>query len=102
MASETKPPRFVGPLVHFAQQAGLTVEASPSGSWIRFPGQRGTLYVVQDAWGDGCTLMEMATGQGRTIQHFLDPRKAVAAAIQQARARTNAGTALDSRQAQAG
>jgi hypothetical protein len=101
VVEKLKPRECVAPLVQFAQQAGLMVEASPNGSWIRFPGQRGTLYVVQDTWGDGCTLMELG-GEGRKMQHFIDPQKAVAAAIQQARIRAGVASQLGSVRVKAG
>jgi hypothetical protein len=76
-------PHNAPPLLHAARQAGLAFEASPNGSWIRLKGARGAVYVVQDAWGEGCLLMEMQGPQGRTMRHFLSPGGAVCEAARQ-------------------
>ena len=63
-------------LVRAAQGAGLPFENSPTGRWVRLAGQSGVVYVVQDAWGDGCLVMG---ADGRT-EHFLNAELAVKAA----------------------
>ena len=70
-------------LVSAAQSAGLSFEASPTGRFIRLDGAHGAVYVVQDAWGDGCLVMELGTAEGRRMRHFLNPGSAVNAAAQQ-------------------
>ncbi|MHB1417151.1 MAG: hypothetical protein ACYC1C_18045 [Chloroflexota bacterium] len=75
------PPR-TAPLVSAAQQAGLPFEASATGRWIRLSGQSGIAYIVQDAWSDGCLLMQIGEENGQ-LEHFLNPQSAVLAAAQQ-------------------
>ncbi len=70
-----------------ARSSRLPFEASPTGRWVRFDGGEASIYVIRDAWGDGCVLM-VATGDGNAqLEHFLRPQDAVAAAAQLARAR---------------
>ena len=57
-------------LVAAARGPGLPFETSPTGRFIRLSGQRGVVYVVQDAWGSGCTVMEMSSAD-RRMEHFL-------------------------------
>ncbi len=70
-----------------ARLSRLPFEASPTGRWVRFDGGEVSIYVIRDAWGDGCVLM-IATGEGNAqLEHFLRPQEAVAAAARLARGR---------------
>jgi len=74
----------LAPLVRAAQQAGLPFESSPTGRWIRLAGQQGVAYVVQDAWGEGCLLMDVDRHDGSRTEHFLKVEPAVQAAARRA------------------
>ena len=80
MWGQTQHPPESAPLVRIAKEAGLAFEASPTGRWIRLSGTAGVAYVVEDAWGDGCSLMALEGGLSRRLEHFLYPEPAVLAA----------------------
>ncbi len=68
------------PLVQAAQAAGLPFEASPTGRWIRLAGRNGVVYLVQDAWSDGCLLLHVSGEEEGRSEHFLRTEPAVMAA----------------------
>jgi hypothetical protein len=68
-------------LVHAAEAVALPFEASPSGRWVRFGAAESAVYVVRDAWGDGCSVLTAADEGARPGTHFLRPGDAVAAAV---------------------
>ncbi|MHB1004713.1 MAG: hypothetical protein ACYC3S_03605 [Chloroflexota bacterium] len=68
------------PLVQAARRSGLPFEASPIGRWVRISGSYGIVYVIQDAWGEGCLLMEIDKAENRQTEHFLSPELALVAA----------------------
>ena len=70
-------------------------EASPIGRWVRISGRDGVVYVIQDAWGEGCLLMEIDKAENRQTEHFLSPELALVAA---ARATGHAESAKSGRQ----
>ena len=82
MADYRQTQRAAAPLVFAAQEAGLPFEASPTGRYIRLTGEQGVVYVVQDPWGDGCSLLEMGRAEGRHLDHYLSCQIAVEAAAQ--------------------
>lgn len=84
MVTAVRPLETAPPLVRAAQQSGLAFESSPSGRWIRLSGPRGAVYVVQDPWGEGCSVMHVGTQRGRRATHFLNPISAVHAAVREA------------------
>lgn len=70
----------LAPLVQAARRSGLPFEASPIGRWVRISGTDGVVYVIQDAWGEGCLLMEIDRAENRQTEHFLSPELAMVAA----------------------
>lgn len=84
------------PLVQAARSRGIAFDSSPTGRWIRIAGQGGVSYVVQDAWGDGCLVLEVGGEQNGASQHFLNADLAVLAAAREA------GIRINFRQAQGG
>lgn len=70
------------PLVQAARRSGIPFEASPTGRWVRIAGQRSVVYVVQDAWGDGCLVMGFGDEEKRHVEHYLSPEMAIGAAVE--------------------
>ncbi len=67
-------------------------EASPFDRWVRLEGGGTVVYVVRDAWGDGCSLLAIS-GRMRQVTHFLHPPDAVAVATGLIRGKRPAKTA---------
>jgi len=65
-------------LLAAAKGAEMPFEASPTGRWVRFEGAGNAVYVVRDAWGEGCTVLRTGSGGGPRSEHFLQPHQAVA------------------------
>ncbi len=84
MAAYSQRSAKAAPLVQVAQAAGLPFEASPSGRWIRLAGRNGVVYVVQDAWSDGCLLLHVSGQDEGRSEHFLNVELAVVAAARHA------------------
>lgn len=76
-------------LVDVMSAMGLHGEVGRSGRWIRFPGERGTAYVVEAAWGSGYyTFFDAPAGSSAddpaargAIQIYLDPISAIEACV---------------------
>lgn len=68
------------PLTEIAHQLGLRSETSIWGRWLRFPTDRGTVYVVQAAFGHGYYMWCEAPGR-RTARLYRDPRDAIEAGL---------------------
>ncbi|MHB1132532.1 MAG: hypothetical protein ACYC4L_09120 [Chloroflexota bacterium] len=83
MVNPIKGPRGRGALVAAAAESGLPFEPSPTGRFIRVAGERGVVYVVQDAWGEGCTVMEMGDASRRRMEHYLSCTPALRAAAEE-------------------
>ena len=59
-----------------AQVVRLPFEASPTGRWIRFDAAGKAVYVVRDAFGDGCVVLSSASGAA-IVSRFRDVQQAV-------------------------
>ena len=67
--------------------ARLPFEASPTGRWVRFDGAGEGVYVVRDAFGDGCVVLSTESEGAATVNHFRDVREVVAFATALCRGR---------------
>ena len=56
-------------LIRNAEATGLPFEASPTGRWVRFGCAEGWVYVIGDAWGDGCSVLVTDQEGNRRVQH---------------------------------
>lgn len=87
---------YVSELETLVRPYGIPFELSPSGRLVRFSIGDQAVYVVRDAWGDGCSVMVTDLEGTREVQHYLEPRSAIARAVRivreiQAQARDGIG-----------
>ncbi len=67
-------------LVRAAEDAGVPFVASRSGTSLRFEGASSHVYVLRDAWGTGCKVLQLR-GEGYVqVKHYPRPEEAVAMA----------------------
>ena len=68
-ATSSKP--VVNELTPLARSHGLPFDASATGHWVRFSLGKRSVYVVRDAWGDGCSVFVADVSGNNFVQHHL-------------------------------
>jgi hypothetical protein len=71
-------------LVETLQALGLHGEVELGGRWVRLPGERATVYVIEAAWSDSFYTWCDLPGE-QTIERYGSALEAIAAGLRRAR-----------------